>query len=354
MNRRRLWRIDKAGSLERLRLQEEELAAPGPGEARVAVRSVGLNFADVFACLGLYSATPKGPFTPGLEFSGVVEQLGPGTDGGGVREGDRVIGLTRFGGYATHLNAGAAYLRPIPDGWSFAEAAAFPAQALTAWYASRTLGDLREGQAVLIHSAAGGVGLHCVRLALATGAYPVCTVGREEKVDFLIDRFGLGQDRIIVRDPERFAADLDRVLGALGKEGFELILDAVDGPYFWPGYHRLARGGRLVLFGAADLMPPGSRPNWLRLGWKYLRRPRLDPLEMIAENRSLMAFNLIWLWDRVEELERLYGETMEVLHDPPFVGRSFPFEEAPAALRYLQSGQSIGKVVLEVTQASCP
>src|ERR671911_643271 len=104
---RRAWRLDRAGSLGRLRCVSEPVAAPGPGEARVAINAIGLNFADVFACLGLYSATPKGPFVPGLEFAGVIEALGPpagrddtGATAAGLRTGTRVVGLTRFGGYA--------------------------------------------------------------------------------------------------------------------------------------------------------------------------------------------------------------------------------------------------------------
>ena len=99
MPTRDVWRIHRAGSLNRLRRDTEELGAPPPGHARVAVGAVGLNFADLAACLGLYSATPKGPFVPGLEFAGTVEAVGDGVTT--VASGDRVIGLTRFGGYAT-------------------------------------------------------------------------------------------------------------------------------------------------------------------------------------------------------------------------------------------------------------
>ena len=90
---RHAWRIDRAGSLDRLRRVSEPIAAPGPGEARVAVKAIGLNFADIFACQGLYSATPKGSFIPGLEFAGVVEEV----HGAPFTPGDRVVGLTRFG-----------------------------------------------------------------------------------------------------------------------------------------------------------------------------------------------------------------------------------------------------------------
>jgi len=348
--RREAWRIDRAGSLDRLRLQSETLPDPGPGEARVAVHAVGLNFADIFACLGLYSATPKGPFVPGLEFSGVVEAVGPPVAGGAagatVKPGDRVFGLTRFGGYATLMNAGCRYLRPLPDDWSFEEGAAFPVQALTAWYGLVELGALEAGEVVLVQSAAGGVGLAALAILAARRARVVAVVGSEAKRGWLVAHRGLTAEQVIVRDRRTFGGDLDRALRAVGAKGFDLVFDAVSGPFFMPAYERLRPEGRLVVYGAADFMTPTSRPSYLRLFARYLRRPRLDPLRMVNTNRSVMGFNLIWLWDRAERM----AAGFDVLGGlgPPFVGRSFPFADAPAAMRYLQSGESVGKVVLEV------
>ena len=122
---RRVWRIAGAGSLDRLSLEEESLSSPGPTEARVRVEAVGLNFADVFACQGLYSATPSGSFVPGLECAGVVDSLG--SEAGSLSElrpGDRVIALTRFGAYATALNVDVRYLHRVPEGWTMEQAAA--------------------------------------------------------------------------------------------------------------------------------------------------------------------------------------------------------------------------------------
>ena len=348
MNKREVWRISRAGSLDRLGRIAESLADPAPGEARVRVHAVGLNFADLFACLGLYSATPRGGFIPGLEFAGVVEALGPGTDPSTLHPGARVLGLTRFGAYATALNIDLRYLRPSPTGWDFAEAASFPVQGLTAWYALLELGSLKPGAAVLLHSAAGGVGLNALQILAAQDALVVATVGRPAKRDFLMKRFGLSPDQIIVRDRRDFGRQLDGALGALGLDGLDLVLDAVAGPYFRPAYDRLRPEGRVVVYGAADLMPRGARPDYVRLALRYLRRPRLDPLRMIAENKSVMAFNLIWLWEQVDRLPRAYDQLSHLVQRPPLVGRRFSFADAPAALRHLQSGESIGKVVMEV------
>lgn len=343
---RSAWRLARAGSLDRLRLESLAWEPPGPGGASVQVQAVGLNFADIFAVLGLYSATPAGSFTPGLEFSGVVDAVGPGVTA--VAVGDAVMGLTRFGAYSTRVTVDARYLRLRPPSWTPAQGAAFPVQALTAWYAIRTLGATEPGAAVLVHSAAGGVGLNALEILGRLGARVVATVGSEAKRQWLEAACGLTRGQVIVRDRRQFGAQLDAGLASIGARGFDLILDSVAGPYFQPGYRRLAPAGRVVIFGSADFMPTGARPNWVRLGWQYLTRPRVDPVHMISANRSVMGFNLIWLWDRADLLPPAYDELGRLVTRPPHVGREFSFEEAPAAMRFLQSGRSVGKVVLLV------
>ena len=345
MTYRRIWRVARAGSLDRLSLEQDTATPPGPGQATVRVGAVGLNFADIFASMGLYSATPAGPFIPGLEFAGTIEALGPGASV--WQEGDRVLGVTRFGAYATAVTVDTRYLYRLPAGWSAADGAAFPVQALTAWYAIDELGACRPGDAVLVHSAAGGVGLNALALLRARQARVVATIGHASKLPVLAAQ-GLAPQQIIVRDRARFAAQLDEALSANGLDGFHLVLDAIAGPYFKPAYRRLRPAGRLIIYGSADLTPSGARPNRLRLGLQYLRRPRIDPLAMISHNKSVMGFNLIWLWDQADRLVPAYAVLARDITAPPLIGRRFPFEAAPAALRFLQSGQSVGKVVLEV------
>lgn len=343
-----VWRLDRAGSIDRLRRVEESLPDPGPGEACVRVEAVGLNFADLFAAQGLYSATPKGPFVPGLECAGVVESLGSGADVAGLAPGDRVVALTRFGAYATRLNVGIEYLRRAPPGWSAAQAAAWAVQGLTAWYALVPLARVGRGDVVLVQSAAGGVGLQALAILASLGARPVAIVGREEKRRFLIEHRGLAEASVVVRERRRFGARLDTALAAFEATGFDCVLDAVLGPGFRPAFDRLRPEGCYVLYGAADFMSRSARPDYLRLAWSYLRRPRIDPLAMIQANRSLMAFNLIWLWERAERLPAAYAGLEQLSPDPPHVGAVLPFDDAPSALRLLQGGGTIGKVVLEV------
>lgn len=350
MASRDVWRIDRAGSLDRLTRRTEDLAAPGPGEARVAVHAIGLNFADIFACLGLYSATPKGSFVPGLEFSGVAEAIGPAPADAAspIRVGDRVAGLTRFGGYTTAINTPVQFLRAIRPGWDFAQAAAFPVQGLTAWYGLVKLGALEPNDVVLLQSAAGGVGLNALAILNAVGARTIATVGSETKRQWLVEHRGLAPEHVLVRNRGTFGADLDRALAVIGGSGFDVVFDAVSGPYLKPAYDRLSPEGRLVIYGAADFMKPGSRAHYLHLALSYLRRPRIDPLQMISDNRSVMGFNLIWLWDRADQLLGSFDALDALITEPPLVGRRFDFADAPAAMRYLQGGESVGKVVLEV------
>lgn len=348
---RESWRIDRAGSLDRLRRVTEPLASPGPGEVRVAVEAIGLNFADVFACLGLYSATPRGSFAPGLECAGVVDAVGPDPEGAhatSLRVGDRVIVLTRFGGYTTALNVDARSVVPAVPGWTPAEAAAFPVQAITAWYGLVHLGRVSASDTVLVHSGAGGVGLNARAMLSAVGATAVLTVGHPDKREFLVRTFGVAPERVIVREASRFGAQLDAALAAAGRSAFTVVFDAIAGPYFRPAFDRLAPEGRHVVYGAADFMAPRDRPDYLRLAAKYLTRPRLDPLAMIAQNRSVLAFNLIWLWDQVERLPAACRACAALLPDPPHIGARFAFDDVPAALRFLQSGESVGKVVVDV------
>jgi alcohol dehydrogenase len=345
---RTVWRLPRAGSLSRLQRREETLPDPGPGEARVRVHAVGLNFADLFAAQGLYSATPRGSFIPGLECAGVIEALGADVSShNSFAIGDRVIALTRFGAYATALNVGLPYLRPVPAGWSAAQAAAWPVQGLTAWYALLPLGQVQPGHVVLVQSAAGGVGLQALDMLARLGARAVAVVGQESKRRFLIEQRGLAPEAVVVRDARRFGAQLDATLAALNADGLDCVLDAVLGPAFRPTFERLRPEGRYVLFGAADFMSRGARPNYLRLALDYLRRPRLDPLAMISANRSFMAFNLIWLWDHAERLPAAYAELERLTPNPPHVGATFPFDRAPEAMTLLQGGGTIGKVVLE-------
>ena len=332
----RYWQTPRAGNMARLTLHTGKLPSLADNHVRIKVHAAGLNFADIFALTGLYSATPQGAFTPGLEFAGEVLEVDPQSSGFAV--GDRVMGVTRFGGYTTVIDSEPDYLIPLPAEWNYAQGAAWPAQTLTAWYALTHLGALQRDQQVLIHSAAGGVGLQAMKLVQALGARPTGTVGSEEKATWLRQQ---GFEDVLVREPD-FAGQLQR-----DERRFDLVLDAIGGQVQIASFDALNPMGRLVVFGAAEFTPSHNRPNYLKAAWRYLRRPRYDVMEMISSNRSVLAFNLIWLWEQKGKMQALLEELQTIPLPPPHVGHRFAFEDAHAALALLRSGQSVGKVVLE-------
>jgi NADPH:quinone reductase-like Zn-dependent oxidoreductase len=336
---RRSYVVPKAGSLKNLVLVTEKLPFPQDHEVTVKVQSIGLNYADIFAIMGLYSATPKGSFIPGLEYAGEVIRAGNLVEN--FKVGDKVMGVTRFGGYTSHINIDARYIVSLPKGWSFDQGAAYPVQVLTAYYALVTLGNLQSGDTVLIHSAAGGVGLLANRIAKKMGAFTIGVVGDSSKLKILKEE---GYDDGFVRS-SNFREDLKKSLK--GRE-LNLVLETTGGKYFKWSYKALAKQGRLIAYGSAQFTPSGFSPNYISLVWKYLFRPRVDPLSMIIDNKSLMAFNLIWLYEKAGMMEKLMKEIEALNIEPPHIRHTYDFDKLPEALRFFQKGKTIGKVIVQV------
>lgn len=340
MLQRQVYRMPKAGSINHLRQQTEELRPPMADQVCVAVRAIGLNFADVFAMQGLYSATPEGPFIPGLEFSGEVVAVGEAVQEWQV--GDRVMGVTKFGGYVSHININHRYVVALPDSWSFEEGAGFLVQGLTAYYALTALGNLQQGMTVLIHSAAGGVGILANRICKKYGAYTIGTVGQPGKVDFL--RQHEGYDAVILRDNDFYV----KLKEALGERELRLIMECIGGKVLSEGWKAMAPMGRMVVYGNASFSSHSSRPNYPRLIWKYLWRPKIDPLRLPTENKSLMGFNLIYLYEQTDMMHRLLRELQVLDLQPQHIGHVYEFNQMHEAIRLFQRGQSVGKVVVKV------
>lgn len=329
----------RAGSLADLHIKNHLLPPPAPGEVQIAVRSIGLNFADVFAIWGLYGATPKGEFTPGLEYAGTVEAVGENV--AHLRPGDRVMGVTRFGAYTRHLNIDARYAIPLPAHWDFDTGAAYLVQTLTAYYGMTTLGALQHSHNVLIHSAVGGVGLQALKIAKAYGCFSIGTVGTAAKVDFALAQ---GYDRVIVR-----GKDFEQQLRtSLSDKPLHLLMDSVGGPFFSIPFSMLAPMGRAVVFGSARYATASDRPNKLHLLRHFFTRPKVDPQRMVETNRAVLGFNLIWLYENAELMRHLLGELDALPLPPPHVGHVFPFEKLPEAVRLFQTGKTQGKVVVRV------
>jgi len=339
MMNRKAYRIKKAGSINYLNFIEEEIPEPARNEVTVEVKAIGLNFADLFAIQGLYSATPKGSFIPGLEYAGIVVKTGAGVTNYKVNE--RVMGVVRFGAYCTHLNIDHRYLQKLPADWTYKEGASFLVHSLTAYYALVELGNIKENNTVLVHSAAGGVGIYANRIAKKYDAYIIGTVGSSSKIEFLKKE---GYDDVIVRD-HQFKEKLGQCLA--GRE-LNIVLESIGGKIFKDSFDLLSPTGRIIIYGAAHYMSKSSRPNYPKVIYKYLTRPKVDPLSLSDTNRSVMGFNLIYLWDKPDYMKRIVDIIINYNLEKPYVGAIFNFDKLSAALKHFQSGKTVGKVVVNI------
>ena len=337
---RQVYRMPKAGSIKNLKLQTEVLEEPKAHEVCVKVKAIGLNFADIFAMQGLYSATPPGSFIPGLEFSGEIIAVGEAVKEWKV--GDKVMGATKFGGYVSHINIHHRYVISLPTGWSFEEGAGFLVQGLTAYYALTALGNLQKGMTVLIHSAAGGVGIMANRICKKFDAYTIGTVGNAKKVDFLLQNEGY--EDVIVRSDDFY----EKLVRALGDRPLQLVMECIGGKILMQGWKAMAPMGRMVVYGSASFTSHSNKPNYIKLYWKYLKRPKIDPLRLPTQNKSLMGFNLIYLYEQTDMMHEMLNALQALQLKPQHIGHVYPFEEMHNAIHLFQKGETVGKVVVKV------
>lgn len=334
-----MYRMPKAGSIKDLKRIAEVLEAPKADEVCVKVAAIGLNFADIFAIQGLYSATPKGSFIPGLEYSGEIIAVGEGVTEWKV--GDKVMGATKFGGYVSHINSHHRYVVPLPADWSFEEGAGFLVQGLTAYYGLTQLGNLQNGMTVLIHSAAGGVGILANRICKKFNAYAIGTVGNAKKMDFL--RSEEAYDAMLVRDDDFY----NKLLHALNDRPLHLIMECIGGNILMQGWKAMAPMGRMVVYGSASFTTHGAKPNYPQLVWKYLKRPKIDPLRLPTQNKSLMGFNLIYLYEQTDLMHQMLDGLMALQLKAQHVGHVYAFDQMHDAIHRFQSGTTVGKVVVK-------
>jgi NADPH:quinone reductase-like Zn-dependent oxidoreductase len=332
------------GGPEVLQVQDRPDPAVGPGEVRIAVRAAGINFADTLARVGLYPDAPKPPSVLGYEVAGEVESVGEGASEYAL--GDRVMGLTRFGGHAELVTVPVGQAMPLPEALSFEQGAAFPVNYGTAHAALTVMGGMKAGERVLIHAAAGGVGIAATQVARNAGAEILGTASaskhdaiREQGVTHAID----------YRNTD-FEAEVRRITGG---EGIDLAIDAIGPTSFRKDYRLLRPGGRLVMFGLSESADEKGRnlPATLKslVRMPLATMPWWKSLMMINENKGVFGLNLLAWWDREGSIERLTGPLMADLEAgrlEPVIAATFPFEQAGDAHRYIAERRNIGKVVL--------
>jgi NADPH:quinone reductase-like Zn-dependent oxidoreductase len=330
--------IPRHGSADVFEMREVPTPEPGEGQIRIRVRAAGINFSDILARIGLYPDAPKPPVVVGYEVAGVVDAVGPGVTN--PHEGDRVVALTRFGGYADYVVVPASQAYRFPDRLSDAEAAAVPVTYLTAAIALYRMAAVTSGETVLVHNAGGGLGIAATQLARLRRATIIGTssAGKHDA----LRSFGV-QHAIDYRN-----ADVEAEVRQLTKgRGVDVILDPIGGASFGASYRMLAPLGRLVMLGISS-MSDEKRNTWrvLRSWW---RMKAFEPLSLINKNRGVFGLNVGHLWDERRQLQPIMELMMTELSAgrlEPIVARTFPLERVADAHRYIQNRSNIGKVVL--------
>ena len=336
--------LTRTGGPEMFEVLERPDPAVGAGEVRIAVHAAGLNFADTMARVGLYPAAPKPPCVLGYEVAGEVEALGEGVSG--LTVGQRVMAGTQFGGQAELAVAQARDVMPMPEHLSFEEGAAFCVNYGTAYAALMIMGGLREGNRVLIHAAAGGVGIAATQVASIVGAeiFGTASAAKHDAIK------AQGVDHPIDYRNQDFKAEIRRMTNG---EGVDVILDPMGPTSFRKDYRILRPGGRLIMCGLSEAMSENGRD--MRATLRSLLRmptstmPWWNAGRLLNQNRGVFGLNLLSWWRREGGMDRITAPLLSDLNRKqlmPVVARSYPFEQAADAHRYLAERRNIGKVVL--------
>lgn len=332
------------GGPEVLEVREWPVPPVGADEVRIAVRAAGLNFADTMARVGLYPDAPKTPCVLGYEVAGEIEAVGPGVVG--LQVGQRVMAGTRFGGQAELATAKARDVFALPEHLSFEQGAGFCVNYGTGYAALMIMGGLRPDSRVLIHSAAGGVGIAATQIARNVGAEIFGTASASKHAAIS----GQGVHHPIDYRTQDFSTEVRRLTGG---EGVDVIMDALGPASFRRDYRTLRPGGRLIMYGLSDAVGAGRRnlPAAVRslAQIPFSTMPWWNAGRLLNQNRGVFGLNLLTWWKREGGMERITSPLLEDLGAgrlEPLIAKSFPFEQAGEAHRFLAERRNIGKVVL--------
>ena len=297
---------------------------PGPGELQVRIQARGVQYVDVLMLAGKYQFRPEPPFIPGSEGAGEVVAVGPGV--AAFKPGDRVMSRHRLGGFAQSGNAKAEDCDLIPSGMNLEEAAAFRNVYHTAFHALLQRGRLKAGDWVLIHGAAGGIGLPAIQIAKLYGAKVIAAASTEEKRAVCLEE---GADHAI----DYQAGFRDKVMELTGGRGVDIVYDPVNGPTFEESLRCLAWGGRILILGFLGGAPALARTNYLLIKGIEAIGVRIGGLS--EAHPEIAAAN-------IKTLVELAGRGKL----KPRIWRRFPLEAAADAIQALIDRKVIGKAVL--------
>jgi NADPH:quinone reductase-like Zn-dependent oxidoreductase len=337
--------LTEHGGPEVLQVQERPDPPVGSGEVRIAVKAAGINFADTMARVGLYPEAPKPPCVLGYEVAGEVESVGAGVET--VKVGDRVMAGTRFGGQASMVTVPEDQAIPLPESFSFEQGAAFPVNYGTSYAALVIMGGLREGERVLIHAAAGGVGISAIQVARSRKA-EIFGTASASKHDAIRAQ---GVEHPIDYRNQDFEQEVRRITGS---EGVDVVMDATGPTNFRKDYRLLRQGGRLIMYGASELSNqqgrsiPALASSLMRM--PIATMPWWKSLSVLSENKGVFGLNML-AWQDREGLDRVIEPLSREIEDgtieiDPVVAEAFSFDRAGDAHRFIAERRNIGKVVL--------
>lgn len=322
-------------------LRESPVPRPAPGQVLVKVSGFGLNYADVMARKGMYREAPPIPCVLGYEAVGTIADVGKEVKN--VSVGQRVLAFTRFGAYAEYALTQGRAVVPIKDNIENGIAAALATQYCTAYFAAYEMVNLHKGDHVLIHAAAGGVGIALVQLAKLKGCIVYGTAGSDEKIKFLKS---LGVDFPINYNKQNFVAEIKKIRG---ENGLEVVFDSLGGKVFSQSRKLLAFGGRIIGYGNAERSDEsGGIFSDLKMlfGFGFM-----NPAFMLLNSRAIIGVNMLRIADHKPDVLKRCMENVVELADKglitPYVGAKFKVDEIAKAHAYLESRKSIGKIVME-------
>lgn len=329
------------GPTDVLKVQERPEPVAGAGQVRVKVHACGLNYAEVQARVGFYPDAPKPPAVLGYEFAGEVESLGEGAEG--IEVGQRVMGGVRFGGFAELVATDVANIIALPQNFSYEQGAAVPVAYGTAYGALVLGANLQPGEKVLIHAAAGGVGIAATQLARHIGAeiFGTASAAKHDAI----------KAQGVVHAIDYHSEDVvQAVRKIVGDGGLDVVLDPRGGRAFKQSYGLLRAGGRLVAYGVSSILS-GERRNLLKAAKLMLQMPRFSTLRLMKESKSVIGINMLRYWDEHGSLEKLVKPLTQLMDDGvinPVIAGTYPLEHAAEGHKMIQEGRNIGKVVLTV------
>ena len=328
-----------AGGVETIQIVEESDPVPQSDQVCVRIHRAGINFAELMMRQGLYGSSPDFPFTPGYEASGIV--IGVGDQVATLKEGDRVLAMTGFGGYSEKVCLDARRVIHIPDSVSFDQAAAIPVTYGTAFHMLVHLGRISKGDSVLIHHAAGGVGTAVAQICRSFGSSLIVGTASTPKRDF-VESMGM---RFVDRERE----DFEEVCKDLtdGK-GVHHAIDPVGGSHLLRSYKSLRKGGKLYYFGASAAVKGErrSRLSELRMWWGM---PRFDPLKLMTSNKAVFGVHMGLLEDEAVFKGHLasLSEMLEEGEIDPVIDSVWRFEKVAEAQMHMHDRKNRGKVLLD-------